>query len=164
MNDILTAVFGRLRMRLHSGAARMLHSDSEADDVLQDAFERLWKQRSSFKGERHVEGAAVTAVRNICIDELRRRSARPEAELSDAMAATDSDDRAERRQLLDTVNALIASELSSRDRDILVMRDRNGYDFDEIADEFGMTEAAVRVALSRARKTIRNIYRARYGQ
>ncbi|MDE5656586.1 MAG: sigma-70 region 4 domain-containing protein, partial [Muribaculaceae bacterium] len=68
------------------------------------------------------------------------------------------------RQMLDTVNALIASELSSRDRDILMMRDRNGYDFDEIAAEFGMTEAAVRVALSRARKTIRNIYRARYGQ
>lgn len=95
MNDILTAVFGRLRMRLHSGAAMMLHSDQEADDVLQDAFERLWMQRSSFKGERHVEGAAVTTVRNICIDELRRRRARPEAELSDTIAATDGDDSAE---------------------------------------------------------------------
>ncbi len=151
-------------MRLHSGAAMMLHSDQEADDVLQDAFERLWMQRSSFKGERHVEGAAVTTVRNICIDELRRRRAKPEAELSDTIAPTDGDDSAERQQLLDTVNAIIASELSSRDREILVMRDRNGYDFDEIAARFGMSESAVRVALSRARKSIRNIYRTRYGQ
>jgi DNA-directed RNA polymerase specialized sigma24 family protein len=44
------------------------------------------------------------------------------------------------------------------------MRDRNGYDFDEIAARFGMSESAVRVALSRARKSIRNIYRTRYGQ
>ena len=93
-----------------------------------------------------------------------RRRAKPEAELSDTIAATDGDDSAERQQLLDTVNAIIASELSSRDREILVMRDRNGYDFDEIAARFGMSESAVRVALSRARKSIRNIYRTRYGQ
>ena len=46
----------------------------------------------------------------------------------------------------------------------LVSLRRNGYDFDEIAARFGMSESAVRVALSRARKSIRNIYRTRYGQ
>lgn len=161
MNDILTSVFGRLRRRLHSGAARMLSSDQAADDAIQDAFVRLWRRRDCIIGETQVEGAAVTAVRNICIDELRRRAARPQGELTDSLPE-DSDDDDERQALFERVSALIDSELSSRDRCILIMRDRNGYDFDEIAAEFDMTESAVRVALSRARKTIRNIYRTRY--
>lgn len=139
----------------------MLSSDQAADDALQDAFVRLWMRRDCIEGETQAEGAAVTAVRNICIDELRRRAARPQGELTDLLPEDPCSDD-ERQALLERVNALIDSELSNRDRRILILRDRNGYDFDEIAAEFGMTESAVRMALSRARKTIRNIYRKRY--
>lgn len=162
MTDILTSVFERISRRLHSSAARILDSGQDADDALQEAFVRLWQRRDSFAGECHAEGAAVATVKNICIDELRRRSTHRESELSDSIEA-ENDDSADSRALIDRVNALIANELSSRDRLILIMRDRNGYEFDEIAAEFGMTETAVRVALSRARKTIRNLYRTRYG-
>ncbi|MDE5930111.1 MAG: sigma-70 family RNA polymerase sigma factor [Muribaculaceae bacterium] len=165
MNDILTTVFGRIRHRLHLGAARLLQSEQEADDALQEAFVRLWQRRDSFQGEEQTEGAAVVTVRNICIDELRRRSLRLETQSAAYAARSEAEEPDDCLQdVVCEVKALIETELSSRDRDILLMRDRNGYDFDEIAAEFGMTEAAVRMALSRARKTIRNIYRTRYGQ
>ncbi len=161
MNDILTTVFGRLRQRLHSGAARMLNSDQEAEDALQDAFVRLWQRRRSLSDESQVTGMAVTTVKNICIDVIRSRSAHPQTEVSETLAETQEDDG--RQELYAEVMELIESELSERDRRILLMRDRNGYEFDEIAAELNITEGAVRVALCRARKTIRRIYTERSG-
>ena len=134
MNDILTAVFGRLRMRLHSGAAMMLHSDQEADDVLQDAFERLWMQRSSFKGERHVEGAAVTTVEKYMHRRAAPAPARPEAELSDTIAATDGDNSAERQQLLDAVGERLPMEYALRVFPLLYV---DGYSVDDLRKAAG---------------------------
>lgn len=143
----------------------MLQSDQDADDALQEAFVRLWLRRDSLASESQAEGAAVATVRNICIDQIRRRNTRPQVSADESLSETPVDDsETEIRAKVDEVSLLIESELSERDRRILLMRDRCGYDFDEIAAEFSMTEAAVRVALSRARKTIRNIYRTRYEQ
>ncbi|MDE6098423.1 MAG: sigma-70 family RNA polymerase sigma factor [Muribaculaceae bacterium] len=162
MNDILTTVFRRIRGRLYDRAVGMLQSGPEADDALQEAFVRLWQRRDTFAGESQAEGAAVATVRNICIDELRRRSAHPLAAEMPDMPLYDAHD--DMQDVIGHVQRLIESELSLRDRSILIMRDRNGYDFDEIAEELGMTEPAVRMALSRARKTIRNIYRKQHGK
>lgn len=104
---------------------------------------------------------AVTTVKNICIDVIRSRSAHPQTEVSETLAEVQEDDG--RQELYAEVMELIESELSERDRRILLMRDRNGYDFDEIAAELNITEGAVRVALCRARKTIRRIYTERSG-
>lgn len=71
--DILTSIFTRLRPRLHSTAARWLGSDSDADDVLQDAFLRLWGKTLDHD---MTERAAATAVKSTCIDTLRRRKVR----------------------------------------------------------------------------------------
>lgn len=59
------------------------------------------------------------------------------------------------------INRLIEAHLSERDREILHRHDRDGWDFDEIADHFGITQANARMILSRARKTIRTLYRER---
>ncbi|MDE6335165.1 MAG: sigma-70 region 4 domain-containing protein, partial [Muribaculaceae bacterium] len=51
--------------------------------------------------------------------------------------------------------------LSERDREILLLRDHSGWEFEEIAERFDMTPAAVRMALSRARKGVLKAYRER---
>lgn len=75
--DLLTSVFTRLRPRLHSTARRLLESDDDADDAVQEAFCRLWQRRDRLSGESEAEGVSVTTVRNICIDSLRQRQSRP---------------------------------------------------------------------------------------
>lgn len=149
---------GRLQM-----TARRIVSDEAVDDALQDAFVRLWSRRSDFDSAAAMEGVAVTTVRNICIDTLRRDAVRRHDDIDDnpsAAAVTDDygDDRQERRELYGEVTELIDKELSERDRRILYLRDRDGWEMDDIALEMGISEANVRVILSRSRKIIRQIY------
>ena len=143
--------------------ARRIVSDEAVDDALQDAFVRLWSRRSDFDSATAVEGVAVTTVRNICIDTLRRDAVRRHDDIDDnpsAAAVTEDygDDRQERRELYGEVTELIDKELSERDRRILYLRDRDGWEMDDIALEMGISEANVRVILSRSRKIIRQIY------
>lgn len=149
---------GRLQM-----TARRIVSDEAVDDALQDAFVRLWSRRSDFDSATAVEGVAVTTVRNICIDTLRRDAVRRHDDIDDnpsAAAVTEDsgDDSQERRELYGEVTGLIDKELSERDRRILYLRDRDGWEMDDIALKMGISEANVRVILSRSRKIIRQIY------
>ena len=61
-------------------------------------------------------------------------------------------------QLLSDVTALIDAELDERQRAILYERDRYGWEIDEIAERHGMTEANVRMVLSRSRRRVRELY------
>lgn len=160
--ELLTSVFMRIKGRLQMTARRIV-SDEAVDDALQDAFVRLWSRRSDFDSATAVEGVAVTTVRNICIDTLRRDAVRRHDDIDDnpsAAAVTEDygDDRQERRELYGEVTGLIDKELSERDRRILYLRDRDGWEMDDIALEMGISEANVRVILSRSRKIIRQIY------
>lgn len=161
-DELLTSVFMRIKGRLRLTAQRIVNDDS-VDDALQEAFMRLWNRRSDFDSSNVVEGVAVTTVRNICLDTLRRNAVRRHDDIDETSSVAtiiddSSDDEQEKRELYGEVSALINSQLSERDRTILYLRDRDGWEMDEIAQEMGISEANVRVILSRSRKTIRQIY------
>lgn len=159
--ELLTSVFMRIKGRLRATAQRIV-SDDAADDALQDAFVRLWSRRGDLDSETAVEGMAVTTVKNICIDTVRRNTVRRHDDIEDnpsAAAVTDEDDDTrERDELYGEITSLIDKELSERDRRILYLRDRDGWEMEDIAAELGISEINVRVILSRCRKTIRQIY------
>ncbi len=155
-HDLLTSVFTRLQPRLLASARRLLADDSDARDALQDAFCRLWQHRADIDGEQQAEGVSVVSVRNACIDVMRRRRFRDADPIEAIDARVVSDDPPD---LLEEVTAVIESALTPRQRDILYMRDREGYEMAEIACQFGLSEANVRLILSRARKTVRECYR-----
>lgn len=156
-SDILTTTFMRLRERLQANARRLLADDSAAEDALQDAFCRLWRHKDDIVSDSQAEGLSVTAVRNTCIDALRRRRNnlpidQAEAEVSDS----DADD--DRSEIYESVRLIIDRRLSQRERAVITMRDTMGMEFADIADELGITENNVRMILSRARRTVREIY------
>ncbi len=157
--DILTSTFLKLRSRLQATARRLLVDDSAADDALQEAFYKLWVRRQSIVSQSQAEGLSVVAVRNTCIDALRRsnREAKyPIDCVSEAVAENDNDN--ERVELYESVKAIIDSRLTEREKAVITMRDTMGLDFAEIADELDITESNARMILSRARKTVREIY------
>lgn len=63
----------------------------------------------------------------------------------------------EREEYADEANQLLGT-LPAGMREVLMLRHMHGLELDEIAAELGMQPGAVRVALSRARKKIREIY------
>lgn len=161
-DELLTSVFMRIKGRLRLTAQRIVNDDA-VDDALQEAFMRLWSRRSDFDSSNIIEGVAVTTVRNICLDTLRRNAVRRHDDIDETPSAVaviddDSEEIQTQCELYGEVSALINSQLSERDRRILYLRDRDGWEMDEIAQEMGISEANVRVILSRSRKTIRQIY------
>ncbi len=158
--DLLTSVFMHIRPRLLSRAGSILGDADEARDALQEAFCKLWGRRESISSVQQAEGLSMVTVRNVCIDNLRRRNPafvdRDAASLKDVEETHDEND--DKTELLHAVERLIATKLTERQRQILYMRDKAGAEISEIADEFDISEANVRMILSRARKTVRDCY------
>lgn len=159
----LINTFTRGRSRLLQMARRLLESQDDAEDALQEAFSRLWPRAETLRSEAEAEKLATVTVRNLSIDQLRRQSEHPSADIgdlpNDSSLTTDTEAEQERREQYEIVQHLIAQRLTPLQQRILRLHDMEEQGYDEIARQEGMQETAVRMQLSRARKTIRECYR-----
>ena len=159
--ETLTTAFTKLRARFTHLAKRYLADSDEADDVLQEAFCRLWPKRSQFQTAQEAEAMATTTVRNLCIDSWRRQQSVLRVELNverDSPLSEAADEAFERSERFQQVQAIIARELTPLQQSILQRKEFDGEDIATIARDLQMQQAAVRMHLSRARKVIRECY------
>lgn len=154
---LLTSTFTKLRESLRLRARAILGSGSDADDAVQDAFCRLWSSPSLPQSTSHAEALSRTAVRNASIDLLRRNIGVSDSDIGDVGDEAEEPDNSD--ELFEAVSSIIDAQLSERDRKMLRLREMNGYDWDELAAMFGVTEGNARMIVSRARKTVRDCYR-----
>lgn len=155
----LINVFTTLRKKFLSMASYLLANDSDADDALQEAFCRLWPRRDKIESQQEAEALATTTLRNLCIDNLRKRkiSTVPIDEQHDR--EDDSPDWNE--EDFREIEAIIAEELTPLQKEILHRKEYNNETIEEISQDLGMQAAAARMQLSRARKKIRECYQKR---
>lgn len=160
-NDLLTSVFERLRSRLQSLAHNITGSKDDAEDAVHDAFCRLWASYSDINDDDSARCLSFRAVYSASVDHVRRRNVRRTCQLSDDMAEDLSSDPAspDTHQIWLAVVDLAKSHLSDRQFEIFSLRDIEGLSFSEIAEITGSSQEAVRVSLSRSRKTIRELYK-----
>ncbi|MDE7410247.1 MAG: sigma-70 family RNA polymerase sigma factor [Muribaculaceae bacterium] len=153
--DFIISAFRNVSRRFRSGRT------DDDEDSLQEAFCRLWTRRGDFSSMGEAEGFLTVAARNVSIDRQRRRQAHPETDIDTVCHHPAAGEDNDRSDLITEINRLIDTCLSPRDREILRRHDRDGWDFEDIAEHFGITQANARMILSRARKTIRTLYRQR---
>ena len=156
---VLTSTFQSIRSSLFLRARRLLADDDDARDVLQEAFVRLWTHRDRITRESSAAGLLMTTVRNLSLNKLRDSSAHPTDPFEPNFTESSDDSPDEIAETFARVSKLIESSLSPRDRQILILRDRDEWDFDDIAQKFNLTAGNVRQIVARARKTIRKAYR-----
>lgn len=160
----LITTFTQLRKGFLRLASRFLPDEEDASDALQDAFCRLWPRRHQIHSLQEAEALAVTTLRNLCIDQVRKEKV-PLMELDaerDARPVESIEERMEQEELFQEVNELISEKLSPIQQLILRKKEYEGQSFEEIAEELKMQQTAVRMQLSRARKIIRECYRKRH--
>ena len=68
----LITTFTQLRKGFLRLASRFLPNEEDASDALQDAFCRLWPRRNQIYSSKEAEALAVTTIRNLCIDQVRK--------------------------------------------------------------------------------------------
>lgn len=160
-NEYITEAYQSLRGRMTAMVGRMLHSSDDAADVIQEAFCRLWPRRDSIGSANEAAAIATTTVKNICIDRLRANTRHPAVEVDedrDASPAIGVDRAYEAKEQYDIVTRLINERLSPLQRKVMQMKEYDDLSISEIAEQLNMDEAAVRMNISRARKTIRELY------
>lgn len=153
--NIVLTTFERLRHRLHA-AARNIAGQDNADDVLQDAFIKLWSLKNLPDSQEQTAMIASTIVKNTCMDYVR--SNKTEDQEQSSCERTDSKEQ-EVREVFDEVKRIIELQLTETQRQVLWMRDYEGYTFVEIADAMSITEENARQILSRARRIVRETYK-----
>lgn len=148
------------RMRLSLGA--MLHGAEEASDIFQDAFLRLWGSEAQDMTTEAAAKLTATTARRMAIDQWRRDNRRVSVTLDNELHDTAADNTTgssnETRLRYEAIRRIIDSKLTPQQREVMTLRDINGWDFADIAAELGVDETTVRMRLSRARKAVREAY------
>lgn len=146
-------------------AAKMLGNESEADDIAQQVFIRVWKSAARYEPSAKFTTWLMTIARNLIFNEMRRRQRNrlvpmeteqddgPQQQFADEGAAAPSE------QLLDTelqgaIEEAIAS-LPENQRVAIVLRRYENMPYEEIAKVLKTSVPAVKSILFRARADLK---------
>ena len=133
-------------------AVTLLHDAAEAEDAVQDLYEKLWRRRLLLRRS-GFRSLVMTAIRNAALDRLRMRERRRMESIDEAVAqCAEMDDGHDQVALI----RIIISRLPSREREVIHLRDVEGMAFEDIAEVVECSEAAARMAHSRARQKVRD--------
>ena len=142
--------------KLYGVACRLLENAEDAEDLIQEAYLKLWSKREELTLISNPEAFAVTLVKNMCFDLLRSGkylSDRQHLPLTEAQNALPADGR-DAKDDAQLVRMLIA-RLPQQQRMVMMLRDVKGCSYEEVERLTGLNAVNVRVLLSRARKKIR---------
>ncbi|MDG1573494.1 RNA polymerase sigma factor [Robiginitalea sp. M366] len=152
--------------KLYRLAKRLLISAEEAEDATQEVLLKLWAGKKQMHRYNNVEAFAMTMTKNFCLDRLKSKQSANLKLVHSNYAETGASlqQQVERRNSLEWVERIM-EELPEQQRMILQLRDVEAYEYEEIEKLLDMKPTAVRVALSRARKAVREklLEKHRYG-
>ena len=135
---------------------RLLVSTEEAEDAVQEVILKLWRNRNKFSDYKNLEAYAITMTKNWCFDQLKSKHSQ-----NIKLVHSNYEDHTQSLQKSIEVNDSLSwvefhmNSLPRNQKLILQLRDIEHFEFNEIAEMLDMNETAIRVSLSRARKTIR---------
>ena len=137
-------------------AKRLLVSTEEAEDATQEILMKLWNNRKKIGEYKNVEAFSMTMTKNFCLDKLKSKQAQ-NLKIVHSNYQDKSTSLQKQVELNDSVSwvSKIIEDLPEQQKLVIQLRDIEQYDFDEIGKMLDMNNTAVRVSLSRARKSIR---------
>lgn len=141
--------------RIHGFAWRMLGDAGEAEDVVQEAFLRLWRQAGKWRAEARVGTWLHRVAHNLCVDRLRKRRGDPGEQPPDlADPAPGPAAERHRAQVARSVEIALA-RLPERQRAAIALVHYQELGNIEAADIMGVSVEAMESLLSRGRRGLR---------
>lgn len=139
--------------RIHSFIYKQLKDKAVAEDLTQECFLRLWK-KSFFIQEITCKSWLFTTANNLILNHIRDNK---KVNYSDNVLDKRSfnlQDNYELKELLDNVFNFLDLE----EKTIVLLRDSEGYSYEEIGKILDLSEANVKSKIFRARKHFKEVY------
>ena len=156
--------------RVYGLCYRFTGNQTDAEDLTQDVFLRVIQAADDFRGQSSFATFVFRIVRNLCIDVMRARAARPDAgalpldgdggddsrPLSEVVAgpSPEGDARTFSNELSTALEAGLV-KLPAEQREVFLMREVEGLRFGEIADVLGVNENTVKSRMHYAVTSLR---------
>lgn len=158
---------------------RMIGDYNEASEVVQDAFVSAYKGMKRFKGKSRFSTWLYTIVINLSKNRLKQIKTRSYHEQFSIDDPVDTDDgqvkiepassdlpvleKLEKREIEQKVQGCINS-LESEFREVIVLRDMQGFSYEEIGAMLKIAEGTVKSRLHRAREAVKNCLKKVIGE
>jgi len=144
--------------RLYALAFRYLNNREEAEDMVQEVMMKLWAARNERSHYANPAAWCTTVTRNSCIDMLRKRQRIRIEDIGDAVMmpdrVTDQESNTDNVEAVEMIGAIV-SRMKEPYRSAVILRDMEGYSYEETAEIMQTSINALRTVISRARKNIR---------
>lgn len=138
---------------------KMIQKQEVAYDLSQDVFLKLWQHRKNLNDSKPIFTLIYKIAINLCIDYLRKKTPDTiENEILDLMITNTFDEQEEIFSLI----IRCSSELKPKQKAIFILRDIEGFTFEEIADTLKMSTNNIQSNLHLARKKIRYLLESKY--
>jgi RNA polymerase sigma-70 factor (ECF subfamily) len=147
-----------VKNKLFRFALRFLGSEEEAKDVVQEVFIRVWNGREQMNEVQNWEAWCMRITKNLSLDRIRslnRKQTQPIEESFDVRnEALTPHESTEIHESMQRINQLI-EELPEKQRQVIHLRDVEGYSYNEICEILELDMNQVKVNLFRARNSVR---------
>ena len=128
-----------------------LRHEEDARDIVQTAFEKLWRNRDAVE-EQKSKSYLCTVAYNQMIDHIRKvKRIQLKEDFSTSARVEHQPSGDMKKALHDALN-----RLSETQKSLVMLKDYEGYSYEEIGRIMGLNKSQVKVYLHRARLTLRN--------
>jgi RNA polymerase sigma factor (sigma-70 family) len=144
--------------KLFRFALRFLGKEDEAKDVVQEVFIRVWNGREQMNEVQNWEAWCMRITKNLSLDRIRSLNRKQTQPIENGLQVRHLDltphENTELQESMHRISILI-SELPEKQRQVIHLRDIEGYTYNEICEILEMDMNQVKVNLFRARTSVR---------
>lgn len=142
--------------KMYQVAFRILGDSSDAEDVVQETFVRLWNKKNDLYNLNSPEAFGMAILKNLCLDNIRVKKSHAGNSYSecDVEEKSTEHDKLEDSDMLSYVRSLI-DRLPDQQREVMILRHWGEYSMEDIENRLGLSSSNARVLLSRGRKKIK---------
>jgi len=170
-NELVTKYRGKVYAMIYN----MVHSEQDAWDLAQDGFLKAWKSISRFRGQSAFYTWLYRIMMNVAIDWTRKKQIMGDVEFDEelgikgveagASTAPHADplpfQKIERREIRERIDDAV-EKLSPEHRAVILMREMDGMQYEEIAEVLDCSVGTVMSRLFYARKKLQGMLRDLY--
>jgi len=155
----------QLRPRIYGYFVRLVRNRTEAEDLAQEVFLRLFRSRERYKPQARLSTWVFHITQNVARNALRGRRRRPTVPVDfsqigpcDELAITSTEDAPDRPMEREELAGLVrdaVNRLGERQREAVYLHQLEGWTYNEVAEELNMSPKAAKSLLYRARNELR---------